>query len=697
MRPIIYLWQKAPFTRLVVPFIAGILIQWYSQLTFTVLITATILSLSIVIGFFFFDFFRRYKLSFINGIACFVLLISTGGLLTYIKDIRHQPAWFGNSYRDGLPMLVTLNETPVEKQRSFKAEAMVSCLFADGRAIPTKGKVIIYFPKDSTARPLLYGSRLILKKPLQEIRNTGNPGAFDYRRYSLFHEITHQVYLKAGEYVLLNDKGGTAWKRFLCSLQERILSILRNNIKGEKETGLAEALLIGYKNDLDKSLVQSYSNTGVVHVIAISGLHLGIVYWILARLFMPLQKRKRWKYLRPVLIIAGLWIFSCLAGAQPSIVRSALMFSCIVAGETLTRRTNIFNTLALSVFLLLCYNPWWLWDPGFQLSYAAVSGLVLFMRPVYRIFYFKNRFLDMIWQMNAVTLAAQLLTLPISIYYFHQFPNYFLLTNLIAVPLSTIILICEIVLCAVAAIPFAASLAGQLTTWLIWLMNICIEKAEAIPYALSNGLQINVAQAILFTLFILSICYSLINKSVIYLKAGLLVLLGFAVLRTISFIQSGNQQKLIVYNMPQRQAIDIIQGHHYTFIGDSSVEKDQLLQQYHLWPSRVMHRVKPSPDKLNSTGNYFSCNGRRICLAGKVGLLPEPGSIVSKPFIDLMVLSKDSRIYIARFAGFFTIKQVVFDASVPSWKLHHWKRECDSLRIPWHDVNTKGAFAINLR
>src|SRR4029078_261665 len=139
------------------------------------------------------------------------------------------------------------------------------------------------------------------------------------------------------------------------------------------------------------------------------GLHLGLIYWLLTLILKPLQ-RKKVKWLRPALILAGVWLFSLLAGAQPSIIRSAVMFTCIVLADSLTRKSSIFNTLAFSAFLLLCYNPYWLWDVGFQLSYAAVLSIVVFMQPIYNLFYIKNKLLDLIWKLNAVTIAAQILT-----------------------------------------------------------------------------------------------------------------------------------------------------------------------------------------------------------------------------------------------------------------------------------------------
>jgi competence protein ComEC len=158
-----------------------------------------------------------------------------------------------------------------------------------------------------------------------------------------------------------------------------ILKTLRTYIKGEQETSVAEALLIGYRDDLDRDLVQAYSNTGVVHVIAISGLHLGLIYWLLLFLLKPLDKTKQLKWLKPVIAISLLWIFSLLTGAGASVIRAAIMFTAIGFGGLLGKKGNIYNSMAASAFVMLCYNPFLLWDVGFQLSYAAVLSIVLFL------------------------------------------------------------------------------------------------------------------------------------------------------------------------------------------------------------------------------------------------------------------------------------------------------------------------------
>jgi competence protein ComEC len=199
-------WKKTPFIRLLIATMAGILIQWQFQINVKVLWLILVVCIISVVIFFFIPFFNRYRLGLLNGIAACILFFSVGSLLVWYKDIRHNDQWFGNSYQAKEGLVVTLDETPVEKTKSIKADVVVSYLLKDGKSIPVNGKIILYFKKDSSLSQLGYGSQIIFKKQLQEIKNAGNPGGFDYKRYSLFHGVTHQVYLKPGEFFVLKEK-----------------------------------------------------------------------------------------------------------------------------------------------------------------------------------------------------------------------------------------------------------------------------------------------------------------------------------------------------------------------------------------------------------------------------------------------------------------------------------------------------------
>jgi len=688
--PNMHLWYKAPFLRLTIPLIAGILIQWYGQFSIHLMIGAFCVLLIFVIAYQFLPLSKKFIFSFLGGAFITLLIIVLGAILTWLKDIRHTQNWIGNKHLSYDYLVLKLQEPIVEKPNSYKAVASIENSFHNKTNVSVKGNVIVYFKKDSSVNNLQYGSIILIKKLLQPIKNSGNPGSFDYKRYSLFQEITHQVYLTPIDFVTLPGKDTKAYKSFIFKSRRWTISVMRKYINGEEEQSLAEALLIGYKDDLDKNLVQSYSNTGVVHVIAISGLHLGIIYWLLLFITKSL-KRKQVRWLRFIIIIAVLWGFSLLAGAQPSVLRSAVMFTAIALSTVLDKRTSIYNTLCMSAFLLLCCNPFWLWDVGFQLSYAAVLSIIIFFKPIHSWLYFPNKIVDFFWKLIAVSLAAQILTLPISLFHFHQFPVLFLLANLLAVPLSSLILIGEILLCVLQFIPPVANILGLLLQGLIQFMNYSIVQLDNVSFAVWDGLSISAFQAIILTALIAATSYWLLEKKKGAVLVSIFCLLLFATLRTISFTNADEQKKIIIYNVPKYAAMDIIDGRKYKFIGDDDLEQNDLLRNFHIRPSRILHRIQPKAGVSNLKSFQFY---RRQVLVMDTSMNFTSSS--SKQTIDLLVLSKNPKIYIKDLLQAFNLKQIVVDGSVPSWKAKLWQKDCDSLHIPCYDVSEKGAFVMNL-
>ncbi|MFM2337296.1 MAG: hypothetical protein RL115_489 [Bacteroidota bacterium] len=690
----LHFWKKNPFVKIVAALVVGILIQWYFKPPVIVALAAALVSFIILLLYFLTSTYSKYKLAPMNGVLVTLLFMAVGGLITFNNDISNKTQWLGHHYKEGDLLVVTIKEPLVEKTKSFKTIGEANYIIKEGKAIPVSGKLLIYFNKDSVGN-ISYGHQIVFKKPLQEIKNAGNPGGFDFKQYSHFQGITHQVYLKNNEVALSSQLNTHPFWSAIYSWRVKVLSLLRKNITSERELGLAEALLIGYKNDLEQSLVQSYTNTGVVHIIAISGLHLGLIYWLLGLVCKPLLKRKNIKWLRPIIIITSLWAFSFLAGAQPSILRSAVMFTCIVLGDSFGRKSSIFNTLSLSAFILLCINPFWLWDVGFQLSYAAVLSIIVFMQPIYNWIYCKNKLLDFFWKMNAVTLSAQILTLPFCIYHFHQFPTLFFLSNFLAVPLSSAILLGEILVCLFFWMPKATQLLGYVIEWLIRLMNTYIEKIESIPFSLWDGLLINIPQAVLLLLFGISISYWLMQKSKTAFSLSLLFLFCFMGFRSYSIFKCSRQQKLIVYNVARKTAIDFINGSNFTFLGDSDLVENDFVRNFHLKPSRILHRI----NNVKQLANFYQQNeciqfGRLKILWLQNSIQFQP--VASKQDIDVLIVSKNPKLYIKNISQHLHIKQVVFDGSVPAWKTKYWKKDCDSLHIPWHDVSINGAFVMPL-
>jgi competence protein ComEC len=298
--------------------------------------------------------------------------------------------------------------------------------------------------------------------------------------------------------------------------------------------------------------------------------------------------------------------------------------------------------------------------------------------------------------MNAVTIAAQVFTIPISIYHFHQFPNYFILANLVAVPLSSLILLAEILLFSIGSIPLIASLVGKLVSWLIIAMNFIVETIESLPGSVWQGLYINLVQAIVLMLFFALAGYWLLEKSRLAFRISLIMLLAFSSLRLASFIKTSMQRKLIVYNINQKSAMDVVSGRCYSYIGDTSVQNDDFINRFHIRPLHIQFRLNftGKMHELNIHENLIDFAGRHILMIDSTMLLQ---SVFRRPVIDILIISKNPKLSLYEYANSLEIKQVVFDASVPVWKARKWKTECDSLRIPCHDVTQDGAFVMSIR
>jgi competence protein ComEC len=499
-------WKDAPCLRIIIPFIIGISVSYRYTLNESLCLTAAVGFAILLIGYSFLNIKLKFRLRFVAGVAINVFILFAGAFISAIKNPFKNASLVTT---EATPTyIVSLKEPLSERKSSWKALCAIESIHTADSIIATSTNLLIYIKKDSNAILPSYGSRFAFTKVPERIKNFAQGSSFDYQRYCALKNIHYQVFVHPSELIHLKGENKNAINEFLFKTQNWIVYTLRKYIKGNKECGLAEALLIGYKNDIDQSLIQSYSNTGVVHVVAISGLHLGLVYAILNMICRIFRR----KMLRLIIILTGLWLFSLLAGASPSVLRSAVMFSAIVIGEAVTRKSSVINNLSASAFLLLCYDPYWLWDLGFILSYSALLSIVLFMKPIYNLYISENKIVDNVWKLNAVTISAQVLTLPILIYCFGQFPNLFLVTNFFAIPLSSIILIGEIVLCSIYFLEPVANLWANILTILIKVMNALVEYVDHLPWSATKNINVNLLQVVLLYVFIACASHWLAGK-----------------------------------------------------------------------------------------------------------------------------------------------------------------------------------------
>jgi len=685
------LWKQAPFLRLVIPFISGIACGWYLKPALILQISLACASIAGYTCTIFYAGFSRYRWNWTSGLMLFTFIFSLGNFAIFRQDIRNDKHWLGTKEAETAIYCLRLTSAPIDKTYYYSASAEIA---VQNFGYPTpKGGLIIRIQKDSTTFKPAAGDLLLTRKPPVRIPDNANPGAFNFQFYCLQQGTTHQLYLSTGEYRLIRQSSPNAFQRWIIGMQNDVLATIRKYVPGKKQSGVAEALLIGYREDLDKSLVQAYANTGVVHIIAISGLHLGMLYGLLLVVLKPLKKLKIPGAFQFCFVLAGLWLFSLLAGASPSVLRSAVMFSFIAFGNGLGKKANIYNSLAASAFFLLWINPFFLWDLGFQLSYAAVLSIAIFQKPVMARINIKNKMLDAFWKLISISLAAQILTTPISIFQFHQQPLLFLIANAIAVPLSGIILYAEIGLLIVAKFDGLASTTGELISYSLQLLNRIIERLDESAIAVWQEIHFSFPEMIFFFLFIAGLSLWLFSKKNKFMLQASLWLFCFMGARTFYEVQTGRQERIIIYQLPAHSVIDFVSGNDFYEVIDTAMSRELSLQSFQIGPAHCKFRIRRS-DSLPGLAIHYPF----IIFRNKICLILDPRtqlkSFRKKMKIDLVLIRGNPRFKILELSQIVDCSLIVWDGSNAAAKTNEWKSECDALALRCHSTPLQGPLIL---
>jgi competence protein ComEC len=691
--------KRAPFLRLILSLSAGISIQLYIPINPLILLTAAGLPGIALFVFPKLPFRFRFQYDWLRGIALQLLVICSGSLLVYLSDIRLSSRYFDVLLRRGDLLMVTVSEPLQQRARSYKTVVEVRNIMRDNRKIPARGKLLVYLSDDSAAAGLQQGDRLLIPSQTSPVQYSGNPGAFDYRGYCASQQIYSQAFLRSGEWRHLAGKEGTAVMRWISECREYCLYTLQQYIGG-REAGLAAALLIGYRYDLDREMVQEYTNTGIVHIIAISGMHLALIYGGLLWILRWWPKHRFSEGIKGALIILLLWAFTLLTGGAASVLRATVMFTFITLGKfMLDRYTNIYNTLAASAFLLLCYEPRLLMDIGFQLSYLAVLSIVICYRQTYYLLQSSSRWLDKLWDMTALTLAAQVLTLPLCLYYFHQFPVFFLPANMLTVPLSTIVLYGEILLLISGRVPVLAHGTGQALQLTMQWMNRAVSWIGHLPGALITDINMHPVCMICLYICIAGLLIWWLHQW----RQGLLVALTGAALWSITLmllqIDEQYRRKMVIYNIPGHTCVDIVQANKVTTAGDREVMNNDSLYNRYLRPAHMLYGMKQRL-RTGSGGVSPAFTGLHILSLGQKRLVIVdsvlPRVIPQKKFrTDYLLLSHNPQVDIRQLEQMFEVGCYIFDASSRLRNIQQWKSDCYMLTLRFFSVPDQGAYVVN--
>ena len=447
-----------------------------------------------------------------------------------------------------------------EKANSWKVETSIKGIYT--------GNIVLYLAKKDFPHPYSYGDILLIRGSPSLVRPPSNPGEFDLQRNLFFKNIYHQHYLRSGQVKLIGHEPGNAFIAAAIHVRLWADKQLKTYVKGDREQATASALVLGVTDGLDSDLLQAYASTGAMHVLAVSGLHVSIIYWIILLLGKPLEKLESGKAILAVTSVVLLWIYAFVTGWSPSVLRAVMMFTFVAMARPWKQSTNIYNTMAASAFCLLIYDPFFLMSVGFQLSYIAVFGIVFIHPHLYLLWEPKHRLWDEIWKVVSVSIAAQVATVPISLYYFHQFPNYFLVANLLVIPASFVVLVVGLAVLPMAFVPMLASMVGFVLQWVIYIMNSIIVIIGSLPFAVIKNIYIDGTQALLLAGITLSILLCFLLKNIRWLWIAFVTSIGFSAIDWIHLNSTVRKSHITIYNISGKTSIDLVSNGNLYSYGD---------------------------------------------------------------------------------------------------------------------------------
>lgn len=550
-----YFWQRAPFFRLLMPFIAGIVAYTFLPGPLWAFIAALLLSLS-VYGIALWE--KKAPVSFAASQLCLFLF---AWLLCYNNDVRNREQWYGHKINTADFFVARIAEVPIEKEHSYKLQVNMLAAMEPGRLQRAGGTALVYVLKQQGTMPPRKGDTVLLPNKWRAIKDAGNPFEFKYAAWCAQNNIFHQMLLPPKD-IVIYARGNAKDAGFIARSHDWCMQQLALYIKDSTALGLLQAMLVGDKVNLDNETRQAYTQTGIIHIVAISGAHVGIFFLVISGLLWWLR-HKKYRWLRYVIALPFVWFFVVVAGAPPSAIRAALMFSLLALGIMLQKNGNSLNTLLATAFILLCAEPMWLYAAGFQLSFVAVLSLIIFYRPVFRLYAPGHWLLTKVWSAVAASLAAELLVAPLVIYYFHLFPLLFPVANLAAALFMTVVMMLGIALIACSFMPSLAGLLGLACTWLVRVFDGIVQLLQSGNPRSFQYLQIDAAELFLLYAVITGVALWLLQQRKDALFTGLAAACALVALLCADEYKALHQRRLLVYNTGKVVHAELLAGKTY--------------------------------------------------------------------------------------------------------------------------------------
>lgn len=689
-------WSKFPAIRLTLVFICGIALHILLPAHWQVALTFWFISLFIVV---LFIWLRRIWLKkialYFPGISVVILLTSSAYLLTYAyTDILFQKHFSKNISKESY-LVAMVEKPPVVKEKTIRVILSVKEISNSvGELKTTKGKLLATFLKGEKSNTLEYGSVILLPSKFTEIEAPKNPEQFDYKEFMSFQNVYHQVFLKESDWQILDFNAGNIFFSGIYKLRAALFSQLEKYVHTKDELGVASALLLGYKDFITPEVTQAFAASGALHVLSVSGLHVGMVYVVLSRFLFFLKRNHRTRLFQTFLIVILIWIYACLTGLSPSVLRASAMFSMMALGRQFSKRPNMFNIIGASALLLMIFNPYIMTEVGFKLSYLAVIGIVYLHPIIVKWFSFKNKLLQSTWEITAVSIAAQATTFPLGLYYFHQFPNLFVVSNLVVIPAGWLLINSGILLFLLSPIELLQTMVGNVFYWVALLLNKFVFFLEEIPYSILDGISISVVEMILIYAALAILASLIVVVKARYFIALLGIIFILVALNVYESVLQQKQENVFFYSVKGKQAVAVVQGTTAYIDFDSTLlnNKSAMLFniQHHWWKIGIKDYrpiAKYANFKTMENGYVVEAKNKRFVVLNSA--FDKSKKRTSKLEVDAVLLSKNAKIYLNQVLENFTTKTVIADAGNSFYAIKKWKEKAQAQAVDFVDGTEK--------
>jgi competence protein ComEC len=559
-------------------------------------------------------------------------------------------------------------------------------------------KTFVYVPTDSMSSALNIGDVLMLNTIFTANSPPKNPEEFDYSYYRARRKFFTSAFVSANDYKKVRHEN--LWfRKAISDIQTAMFDCLKKvGIDGDNFAVL-RALIIGDKQLLSDEIINSYSVSGAMHVLAVSGLHVGLVYAVLVFMLGAVKKRRFGKFIKVITVFFGIWLYAALAAFSPSVCRACVMFSFMLFGELFGKKVNIYNSLAASAFFLLTINPYNIFEVGFQLSYCSVIAIVFFQPVLQKTVYIRNKILKYIFALATVAVAAQIGTSGMTIFYFHSFPNYFIVTNILIIPVVTVIMFTVAATFLLSWIPVVGILIGKFLDICVSLANLITKSVEMLPYSLIDNIYLDRLQVytIIVALIFLAFYIEFRNKK--NLIAIFVCLIMFCGISSFQKVERANQRQMIVYDTKNSTFISFVVGQNSVNIRDYENQDNNF--RFNTENNSIKLGIKnvktlltsdnfEESDIIKSYKNIIWFNKKSIKIATEKDIFQS-----QKPMtVDFLIVNKYLRNNIQTILNNYRPEILIIDSSVQARHARQWIAEAENRNINHHYVSDKGAFVF---